>query len=73
MKPTNYLFSTGHVDGIKPEHAARRFIAVPAKQTIHAAPLDLPQLCDICGRRRNQGNHQRCSKLRQQIRRRQQQ
>lgn len=27
--------------------------------------LDLPQLCDICQRRRNQGNHDRCSKQRQ--------
>lgn len=29
--------------------------------------LDLPQHCDICGHRRNQGNHQRCSRKRQQI------
>tara|TARA_R110000751_G_scaffold78736_2_gene158879 strand:+ start:3629 stop:3766 length:138 start_codon:yes stop_codon:yes gene_type:complete len=36
-------------------------------------PLDLPQLCDICGKRRNQSNHQRCSKLRQAISRSKQQ
>ncbi|WVM88980.1 hypothetical protein UMZ34_24275 [Halopseudomonas pachastrellae] len=29
--------------------------------------LDLPHLCDICGRQRSQGNHQRCSRKRQQI------
>lgn len=29
--------------------------------------LELPQHCDICGQRRNQGNHNRCSRKRQQI------
>lgn len=29
--------------------------------------LDLPHLCDICGHRRNQGDHKRCSRKRQQI------
>lgn len=53
----------------EPDQAGRRFVVVDRKQSIHAAPLDLPQHCDICGKRRNQGNHQRCSRRRQQIRR----
>nr|WP_286777836.1 hypothetical protein [Pseudomonas sp. UBA2311] len=28
--------------------------------------LDLPNHCDICNKARSHGNHQRCSKLRQQ-------
>lgn len=28
--------------------------------------LDLPSRCDICGKARSTGNHQRCSKTRQQ-------
>lgn len=32
--------------------------------------MELPQLCDICNRRRNKGNHQKCSKLRQSMHRR---
>jgi predicted nucleic acid-binding Zn ribbon protein len=31
--------------------------------------LELPQHCDVCGKRRNQGNHQRCSRQRQQLKR----
>jgi len=27
--------------------------------------LDLPAICDKCGRSRNKGNHDKCSKLRQ--------
>ncbi len=66
MKPTNFYHTTGHVDAITLEHAARRFTVAPARQSIHAGPLDLPHLCDICGKRRNQGSHQRCSRVRQQ-------
>ncbi len=28
--------------------------------------LDLPNHCDICARTRSHGNHQKCSKIRQQ-------
>lgn len=28
--------------------------------------LDLPNHCDICNKARSRGNHQRCSKIRQQ-------
>ncbi|HCA25227.1 MAG TPA: hypothetical protein DEP32_13760 [Pseudomonas sp.] len=66
---TRFIFSTGHQDYIKPEDEARRFIAAPAKPPIHRRPLELPHLCDICGRQRSQGNHQRCSRRRQQLKR----
>tara|TARA_R110000868_G_scaffold316310_1_gene577205 strand:+ start:181 stop:396 length:216 start_codon:yes stop_codon:yes gene_type:complete len=66
---TQYILTTGHTDYLPSDQAGRRFTVVDRKQSIHAAPLDLPQQCDICGKRRNQGNHQRCSRRRQQIRR----
>jgi hypothetical protein len=28
--------------------------------------LDLPSICDICGRARSAGNHAKCSRIRQQ-------
>ncbi len=30
-------------------------------------PLSLPALCDICGKHRNRGNHQKCSAERQRL------
>ncbi len=66
---TQYFFTTGSTDYLPPEHSGRRLAVIERKQSIHAGPLDLPHLCDICGNRRNQGNHQRCSRVRQQIRR----
>ena len=32
------------------------------------APLEHPHLCDECGKPRNRGNHQACSKARQEKR-----
>lgn len=35
------------------------------RKSIILRALNLPQFCDICHQRRNQGNRRRCSKLRQ--------
>lgn len=40
------------------------------KTTIRGCPmrsLDLPAMCDICGKHRNRGNHQKCSAERQRL------
>lgn len=36
-----------------------------SRPPLQIRPLDHPVICDICGRRRNRGNHQKCSKQRQ--------
>jgi len=68
-KPTYYI-TTGHADFLLPSAKDRRYQVVKAKPLSSGRSLDLPQVCDICQRRRNKGNHQRCSKLRQALRRR---
>lgn len=37
-----------------------------ARPRLASHSLDLPNRCDICARARSHGNHQKCSKIRQQ-------
>ncbi|PKM30200.1 MAG: hypothetical protein CVV07_07210 [Gammaproteobacteria bacterium HGW-Gammaproteobacteria-11] len=60
----NFIHTTGAKEFLPPEHQERRFEVV-RKPSIHSRALDLQRICDICNRARNQGNHQKCSKLRQ--------
>lgn len=37
----------------------------PSRPRLASYSLDLPTRCDICNKARSHGNHQRCSKTRQ--------
>ena len=37
------------------------------RPTMASHRLDLPSICDICGRARSTGKHAKCSRIRQQL------
>lgn len=46
------------------EHVSEVLVRILGKLA-NGAPLEHPHLCDECGKARNRGNHQACSKARQ--------